>query len=117
MGWQRLVLPYCNMVKNMYNRDIYFEWDDVKNAENIEKHGISFEEAQKVFADRQRVVWLDKKHSHGEKREFCVGSTGEGIATVRFTIRGNVIRIFGAGYWRKGRRIYETRNRIHGRPS
>jgi hypothetical protein len=34
-----------------------------------------------------------------------------GVMTVRFTWRGGVIRIFGAGYWRKGRAIYEQQNR------
>lgn len=33
--------------------------------------------------------------------------------TVRFTYRGGVIRIFGAGYWRKGKQIYERENKIH----
>lgn len=36
-----------------------------------------------------------------------------GILTVRFTYRGSVIRIFGAGYWRKGKAIYEHENQIH----
>ena len=34
--------------------------------------------------------------------------------TVRFTYRGDVIRIFGAGYWRRGKAIYERENEIHG---
>jgi hypothetical protein len=33
--------------------------------------------------------------------------------TVRFTYRSEVIRIFGAGYWRKGKQIYEHENQIH----
>ncbi len=33
-----------------------------------------------------------------------------GILTVRFTYRGETIRILGAGYWRKGKRIYEEKN-------
>jgi hypothetical protein len=38
---------------------------------------------------------------------------GEGILTVRFTYRREVIRIIGAGYWRKGREIYERENQVH----
>jgi hypothetical protein len=34
---------------------------------------------------------------------------------VRFTYRDDVIRIFGAGYWRKGKQIYERENQIHER--
>jgi hypothetical protein len=33
------------------------------------------------------------------------------VMTVRFTWRGSRIRIFGAGYWRKGKRLYEQQNR------
>ena len=34
--------------------------------------------------------------------------------TVRFTWRDGQIRIFGAGYWRKGRKIYEQIRSVHG---
>ncbi len=48
-----------------------------------------------------------------EKRYYCFGETGGGILTVRFTYREGVIRIFGAGYWRRGKRIYDRENQIH----
>lgn len=92
-----------------------FEWDEVKNRENQEKHGVSFAVAQYAFADPQRVIAEDLNHSQTEERYYCFGQVGEGILTVRFTYRERAIRIFGAGYWRKGRRIYEEENRIHGR--
>lgn len=88
-----------------------FEWNDSKNAENITKHNLSFYKAQDVFFDKNRIVLLDTKHSSNEKRYFCIGKTTDGsIATVRFTIRDSHIRIIGAGYWRKGNKIYEKRN-------
>ena len=92
-----------------------FEWDEVKNLENQEKHGVSFYEAQYVFFDENRVIAEDIDHSYYEKRFYCFGSdqNGNGILTVRFTYRNNQIRIFGAGYWRKGRKIYEQANPIH----
>lgn len=31
---------------------------------------------------------------------------------MRFTYRNEVIRIIGAGYWRKGKRIYEQENQV-----
>lgn len=34
------------------------------------------------------------------------------VATVRFTVRNDKIRIFGAGYWRQGKKIYEKENKI-----
>jgi len=90
-----------------------FEWNDEKNRDNQEKHGVAFELAQYAFADPKRVIAEDEKHSREEQRYYCFGKVGEGILTVRFTYRNNVIRIFGAGYWRQGRRIYEAQNKIH----
>ncbi|MDR1179536.1 MAG: BrnT family toxin [Spirochaetales bacterium] len=90
-----------------------FEWDEVKNQENIEKHHISFEKAQEAFYDKNRLLIKDKKHSKNENRFFCIGSDGKGIVTVRFTMRSENIRIFGAGYWREGRDRYEQKNNLH----
>lgn len=88
-----------------------FEWSDSKNAANISKHRLSFYEAQEAFFDNNRVVLLDSEHSSEEKRYFCIGKTiNGGIATIRFTIRNGHIRIIGAGYWRKGKKIYEQHN-------
>ena len=90
-----------------------FDWDPKKDRENYEKHGVTFAAAQFAFADPNRVIAKDVTHStKSESRYFCFGDVGDGILTVRFTYRGNVIRIFGAGYWRKGRRIYERETKI-----
>lgn len=55
------------------------------------------------------IVAEDLSHSHGEKRFYCIGKVDGEILTVRFTYRGRIIRIIGAGYWRKGKRIYEKK--------
>jgi hypothetical protein len=90
-----------------------FEWDPAKDRANQVKHGVSFAEAQFAFADPRRVVAQDLAHSGAEPRHYCFGSVGGGVRTVRFTYRRGVIRIIGAGYWRKGKRIYEKANQIH----
>lgn len=92
---------------------IRFEWDETKNLVNQEKHRVSFGVAQQVFADPKRVIAEDMDHSHEETRYYCFGRVGDGILTVRFTYRKDVIRIIGAGYWRKGKRIYEEQNQIY----
>ena len=89
-----------------------FEWDDAKDRANQKKHGLAFSEAQFAFADPHRVIARDLEHSKSEERFYCFGRLNDGIATVRFTYRQGVIRIFGAGYWRKGKRIYERENQI-----
>jgi uncharacterized DUF497 family protein len=88
-----------------------FAWDPVKDRVNRAKHGVSFERAQYAFFDLRRVIAEDLGHSGTERRYFCFGLVDGGAMTVRFTWRGGVIRIFGAGYWRKGKRIYEQQNR------
>ena len=90
-----------------------FEWDDAKNAVNIKKHGVAFTDAQRAFFDPKRIILKDVGHSEAEERFFCIGRAEAGIMTVRFTYRTPKIRIFGAGYWRKGKQIYEARNQVH----
>lgn len=92
-----------------------FEWDPAKDQENQEKHGVAFAMAQLAFADSRRVIAEDLSHSSTEKRYYCFGEVVSGILTVRFTYRDGVIRIYGAGYWRKGKRIYERENPVHKR--
>jgi uncharacterized DUF497 family protein len=91
-----------------------FEWDPMKDRENQAKHGVSFGTAQLAFADPHRVIAEDLSHSSTERRYFCFGRVGGGVLSVRFTYRKGMIRIFGAGYWRKGKRIYEEENQVHG---
>ncbi len=53
------------------------------------------------------MIAKDEAHSQTEERFYCFGEVDGGVLTVRFTYRASVIRIIGAGYWRKGRTIYE----------
>jgi uncharacterized protein len=94
-------------------RKTTFEWDEEKDKENQAKHGVSFVVAQQAFLDPDRVIAEDVTHSGKEDRYYCIGCVAESILTVRFTYRANIIRIYGAGYWRKGRKIYEDQNKIH----
>jgi uncharacterized protein len=88
-----------------------FEWDADKDEANREKHGVAFATAQLAFLDPKRVIAKDLAHSTTrEERFYCFGQVGSGVLTVRFTYRNQVIRIIGAGYWRKGKKIYETQN-------
>ena len=89
---------------------VNFEWDEQKNKQNIQKHGVSFEIAKEAFSDPRRLIAKDKAHSSTEKRYYCFGKIKDGILTVRFTYRNKRIRIIGAGYWRKGKKKYEEQN-------
>ena len=74
-----------------------FEWDEDKNEENLRKHGIDFETAQYAFTDSKLIMAEDVDHSKKEKRYYCFRK---------------VIRIIGAGFWRKSKKIYKEKNRI-----
>ena len=91
----------------------HFDWDTEKDAENQQKHGVTFSRAQYAFDDPQRVIAKDVTHSKAEERFYCFGEVDGGVLTVRFTYRASIIRIIGAGYWRKGKAIYERENQIH----
>ena len=85
--------------------------DAKKEKLNLIKHGVGFLEAQRAFLDPLHVIAVDEAHSKREQRLFCIGRGERGIVTVRFTRRGGHIRIIGAGYWRKGKELYEKTNR------
>ena len=84
-----------------------FVWDVKKEADNVRKHGVGFETAARAFKDPRRKIYRDEKHGESEERLFCLGKVGARVVTVRFTYREGRIRIYGAGYWRQGRRYYE----------
>ena len=90
-----------------------FEWDPAKDLANFLKHGVYFAQAQLAFMDGRRVIQADIKHSEGEPRFYCIGRVGEGILTVRFTWRSRLVRIIGAGFWRKGKAVYERENSLY----
>ncbi|MBN2061463.1 MAG: BrnT family toxin [Deltaproteobacteria bacterium] len=90
-----------------------FEWDSAKDELNQKKHGVSFAMAQLAFLDSNRIILEDMEPGDVEKRFYCLGRVSEGIMTVRFTYRNKKTRIIGAGYWRKGKKIYEKENKIH----
>jgi len=50
-----------------------FEWDPKKAAENLKKHGVTFQEAATVFGDPLAVTFQDPDHSEEEERQMTFG--------------------------------------------
>ena len=78
-----------------------FEWSDEKNALNIEKHQISFEEAKEVFDDAMHISKLDHRFDYFEERWITLGSTSKEkilvVANMFFDESGEeIIRIISA---------------------
>ncbi len=84
-----------------------FEWDPSKESLNIQKHGVDFTTAAHAFKDPDRKIFIDANHNQNEPRLFCIASVNGRILTVRFVYRQGIIRIIGAGYWRKGVKYYD----------
>jgi uncharacterized protein len=53
--------------------ELQFNWDNQKAQINIEKHGISFEEAKSVFLDDYALLIYDPDHSQDEDRFILLG--------------------------------------------
>ena len=61
---------------------VLFEYDPEKNRKNIEKHGISFKSAARVFFDYDRIELYDEAHSGDEDHYDTIGDTSAGNLTV-----------------------------------
>jgi uncharacterized DUF497 family protein len=90
---------------------LIFEWDEEKAASNLEKHGISFQEASTIFMDSLSSTINDPLHSVGEQRFVTIGeSTEREILVVVHTQRDAKIRIISAREaTRRERQNYESR--------
>lgn len=74
-----------------------WEWDDEKAAANLEKHGVSFEEAGTVFDDPLYVDFYDPDHSTEEHRYLIVGMSASGrLLIVSYTERPEAVRLISA---------------------
>jgi uncharacterized DUF497 family protein len=87
-----------------------FSWDPRKAAANRRKHGVTFEEAATVFADRLSVTIPDPEHSSIKEARFVIvgQSEAERFLVVSHVERGDDIRLISARLaTRRERRIYE----------
>jgi len=75
-----------------------FEWDPAKDEANREKHGLSFEEASRLFAIGVDYLEIyDEDHSEDEDRFIAVGFVERGVIVVSYTQRDDhVVRILSA---------------------
>lgn len=88
---------------------MYFEWNPAKAKKNLQKHGVSFDEASSAFYDPLAVTGADPDHSEIEERSVTFGMSSQGrLLVVAHTERGDAIRIISARVaTQHERRIYE----------
>jgi len=89
--------------------ELEFEWDETKAARNLEKHGVTFDEASSVFWDPLGKVVPDPTDPFGEDRAIMMGHSDQGrLLLVVFTERADRIRIISArGATQRERHGYE----------
>lgn len=97
------------------SREIEFEWSDEKAEANLQKHGVTFEEASTAFNDDLAYIQEDELHSDEEPREWLIGySERNRLLMISFLQRAHDrIRIISARLvTRRERKIYEERKRF-----
>jgi hypothetical protein len=85
------------------------EWDQRKAKSNLEKHGVSFEEAATALSDPMAATGANPDHSMTEQRYVTFGVSEKGrLVVVSHTEKGETIRIISARKASKGEReVYE----------
>ena len=74
-----------------------FEWNPAKAKKNLQKHGVSFEEASSVFYDPLAVTGADPDQSEAEERTITFGMSSQGrLLVISHTERNDAIRIISA---------------------
>lgn len=85
-----------------YTKHVEFQWDPVKNKANIERHGLSFEEASDLFKFSGHLILeeYDLEHSFNEDRIISIGPIARGVVVVVSVERndGDVIRFISARF-------------------
>jgi len=91
---------------------MYFTWDENKNRINVKKHGISFEQACKVFNDARKLEKFDAVHSALEDRNIIIGQAEANVLFVVNTeVDDEVVRIISARKAnKKEREVYYGQN-------
>jgi uncharacterized protein len=74
-------------------RDDDFEWDDLKAAQNLANHGVSFEAARLAFDDPFAVVREDRRRDYGADRDVLLGMVQDHLLAVVHAQRGARVRI------------------------
>jgi uncharacterized DUF497 family protein len=96
--------------------DLRFEWDPRKDAANQRKHGVSFAEAESVFADEHGLLLDDPDHSTVEDRFILLGLSARFRVLVvvhAYRAADDLMRIISA---RRATRTERTRYEERWRP-
>lgn len=84
----------CRLTSVRDIMELSFEWDEEKATANLNKHGVTFEEAKTIFGDPLAITIPDPEHSADEDRYVEIGTSANGeLLVVVYAERGSSIRI------------------------
>ena len=86
------------------------EYDPVKDAVNLKKHGLSLAFGSRIFDDPRAIVIKSVREGDGEERRKAIGRVGTKLYTVVHVLRGDVVRYISV------RRSNDGEDRIYHRP-
>ncbi len=69
-----------------------YDWNENKSQTNLEKHGLSFQDAELIFSGKT-VTFKDDRHDYGEERFITLGELKNRVVVIVHTQRNFVIRI------------------------
>lgn len=97
---------------------LLFEWDPKKARENLETHGVSFDEASTAFGDTLSLAIYDPLHSEEEDRFVLIGNSHKNrLLSIVHTERGDYIRLISARKATKKERKQYEENAKRSRPA
>ncbi len=79
-----------------YNMLMEFEWNEKKSEACFENRGFDFNYATRVFSDRNKISFRDRRRDYGEDRYQVLGMIEERVYVVVYTMRGSIFRIVSA---------------------
>ncbi|MDH3596837.1 MAG: BrnT family toxin [Rhodospirillales bacterium] len=82
-----------------------FEWDEDKRRSNIERHGVDFVLAAKIFLN-PTLEAPDDRENYDEERMIAIGQWEGNCIVVVYTWRGKTRRIISA--WKAGKNDREA---------
>lgn len=95
--------------KRHYNYFVIYEWDERKRVGNLEKHGLDFADAWKVFEASMKVTLPVPHTESGEFRRIDIAEVAGVVLVLVYTMRGDSVRnISFRNAKRKERRIFDA---------
>ena len=81
----------------LHKEPVTFQWDK-GNIDKPKKHGLTPEETEEAFFDKNKIIFKDWKHSSEiEQRITLLGKNKSGrLLNITYTARNNMIRIITA---------------------